>query len=104
MVEKQKKLKPGAPRDPIPAVDNIEQAENGSWSLLENWHFRHLNLCMNPIDSSHREEIMALMERTPDEFSITLSGTMFEENEIHEMSEQLGTDENPNLGAERIIF
>lgn len=42
---------------------------------------------------------MEVMKRTPDEFSITLAGTDFTDNVIHEMSEELSTDENPNLGS-----
>jgi len=65
---------------------------------------RHVNLCMNPIDDEAREYVIDLMKRTPEEFSVTLSGTDFDENTVHEMTEQLSTDENPNLGEQRIIY
>lgn len=42
---------------------------------------------------------MQVMKRTKDEFSMTLAGTDFTENAVHEMTEELSTDENPNLGT-----
>jgi hypothetical protein len=59
---------------------------------------------MNPIDEETRDQVLEIMKRTPEEFSLTLSGTDFSENTIHEMTEELSTDENPNLGAQRIIY
>ena len=97
-IEKNKKAKPGAAKDLVPPVDSIIQ-EGTQWVLLQNDQFRHLNLCMNPISESARASIMAVMKRTRDEFSITLAGTEFSENSVHEMSEELSTDENPNLGT-----
>jgi len=54
---------------------------------------------MNPISEKYWDEIMELMKWTNDEFSITLSGTDFEENSVHEMTEELASDENPDLGS-----
>ena len=105
IAEKNKKVKPGNPKEKVPGVDAIEQnEETQEWSILKNWHIRHVNMCLNPIDDSAREYLMELMGRTPAEFSITLSGTDLDENTVHEMSEALCTDENPTLGQQRIIY
>lgn len=109
VIEKNSKVKPGAPLAPVPACDTIEQneaaeGEEPTWTVLQNWQMRHINMCMNDIEEEAKDELMELMKRTPDEFSITLSGTGFTENTVHEMSEALATDENPNLGLQRLIY
>jgi hypothetical protein len=105
LIEKNKKVKPGAQKEVVPAVDDIEQnEETKEWTIKKNWNLRHVNLCMNPIGDEAREYIMGVMKRTGEEFSLTLSGTDFDENTIHEMSEELSTDDKPSLGQQRLIY
>jgi len=56
VVEKNKKAKAAKkPEEPVPLLDNIEQAaiqdkdgnEITSWVLLRNVQYKHLNFCMN---------------------------------------------------------
>lgn len=105
IVEKNKKLKQNKkPEEPVPLIDDIEQQEDGSWVIVKNGQLRHLNLCMNPIDDESAEEIADLLKRTPAEFSITLSGTQISKSVVEKIWKQLNTDENPELGKQRLLF
>jgi len=105
IIEKNKKLKASKkPEEPVPILDDIEQQDDGTWMLVQNGQLRHLNLCMNLLDDSHKDEILALLKRTPEEFSITLSGTGFSKAVIEEIWKELSTEENPELGQQRLLF
>ena len=74
-------------------MDNIEQvtttnAEGNpetSWVLLRNVQFKHLNLCMNEMNDEAKNEISELLQRTPDDFGLTLSGNNFSKNCIQDL-------------------
>lgn len=105
IVEKNKKLKASKkPEEPVPILDDIEQLEDGSWVQVQNGQLRHLNLCMNPLDDNNKDDILNLLKRTPEEFSITLSGTNFSKDAINEIWTELNTEENPDLGKQRLLF
>lgn len=105
IIEKNKKLKASKkPEEPVPLIDDIEQTEDGSWVIIQNGQLRHINLCMNPIGDDSKELFLDLLNRTPQEFSITLSGTNFSKEAIQEIWEELNTEENPELGQQRLLF
>jgi hypothetical protein len=105
IIEKNKKLKASKkPEEPVPLFDDIEQQEDGSWVMVQNGHIRHLNLCMNPIGDESQDAISDLLKRTPNEFSITLSGTNFSKDVIELMWSELNTEDNPILGKQRLLF
>lgn len=105
IIEKNKKMKAAKkPEEPVPLIDDIEQQEDGSWMMVQNGHIRHLNLCMNPIGNEAQDAITDLLHGTPNEFSITLSGTNFSKDVIELMWSGLNTEENPELGKQRLLF
>ena len=83
IVEKNKKLKQSKkPEEPVPIIDNIEQAnttnhegqEVAGWVMLKNVQFKHVNLCMNNLNDDLKETLLAVLKRTNDDFGVTLSG------------------------------
>jgi len=75
IIEKNKKLKNSKkPEEPVPILDSIEQSPGGEWSLLKNMQLRHVNLCMNHLTEEVMPAVEAVLQRTNDEFGITLSG------------------------------
>lgn len=105
IIEKNKKLKASKkPEDPVPLIDDIEQQEDGSWVIVKNGQIRHINLCMNPIGDDSKDDILDLLKRTPNEFSITLSGTQISKDSVKEIWSELNTEENPELGMQRLLF
>ena len=83
IVEKNKKLKQQKkPEEVVPVLDNLESEitkdaegnETTSWFLLKNPQFKHLNFCLNKLDDNLLAEAKALLERTPDNFCLTLAG------------------------------
>lgn len=86
IVEKNKKLKASKkPEEHVPLLDNIESKmvkdeagnEVAQWSLVINPQFKHLNVCLNQIDDSACEDIEEMLQITPDDFCLTLSGNQF---------------------------
>ena len=59
---------------------------------------------MNPIDDSSKDLFAELLKRTPNDFSITLSGTQMSKESVEEIWAQLNTEENPELGKQRLLF
>jgi hypothetical protein len=105
IIEKNKKLKASKkPEEPVPMIDDIEQEEDGSWVIVRNGQIRHINLCMNPLTDDDKDDILSLLKRTPIEFSITLSGTEFSQSTIKQIWNELKTEENPDLGKQRLLF
>jgi hypothetical protein len=105
IIEKNKKLKASKkPEDPVPLIDDIEQQEDGQWAIVKNGQIRHLNLCMNPIDDDAKDTILSLLKRTPNDFSITLSGTQMSKSAVESIWDALSTDEAAELGKQRLLF
>ena len=105
IIEKNKKLKASKkPEEPVPLIDDIEQQEDGSWVMVKNGQLRHINMCMNPITDDSKNLILDLLKRTPNEFSITLSGTQMTKEVVQEIHGELNTDEMPDLGRQRLLF
>ena len=43
------------------------------WVTIKNPQIKHLNLCLNNIDDRLEKELDSIIDRTPEEFSLTLS-------------------------------
>ena len=91
IIEKNKKLKASKkPEEPVPQVDTIEQItrvteageEVEEWVTVKNPQLRHLNLCMNKIDDELERELASIIERTPEDFTMTLSANMITEDVV----------------------
>lgn len=91
IIEKNKKLKASKkPEEPVPQVDVIEQItrknEDGEeikeWVTIKNPQFKQLNLCMNNIDDEILEQLGTVLERTADDFGITISSNKLTEEVI----------------------
>ncbi len=52
------------------------------WVTTKNPQFKHFNFCLNELDDDIESEIMSLLERTPDDFGVTLSANKFSEESI----------------------
>ena len=83
IIEKNKKLKQQKkPEEPVPILDLLESEtvrdaegnEQTIWFLQRCPQFQHLNLCLNRIDDEAAAKIEDVLERTPDDFGVTLSG------------------------------
>ena len=83
VIEKNKKLKQSKkPEEPVPILDNIEQAniigpdgnETPGWVILKNVQFKHVNVCMNEIGDDIKDNLVNVLRRTNDDFGVTLSG------------------------------
>jgi predicted transcriptional regulator len=59
---------------------------------------------MNPIGDESKDEILNLLKRTPNEFSITLSGTQVSKEAVQEIWSELNSEENPELGKQRLLY
>ena len=82
IIEKNKKLKSQKkPEEPVPQLDDIEEIkrineqgeEIAEWVTIKNPQIKHLNFCMNNIDDDIEKTLLEVIDRTADEFSITLS-------------------------------
>ena len=43
------------------------------WVTIKNPELKHINVCMNKIDTDIEADLAALIERTTEEFSLTVS-------------------------------
>ena len=91
IIEKNKKLKSSKkPEEPVPLIDDIESIkrineageEIEEWVTIKNPQIKHLNFCMNQIDDDLEKTLVDVIDRTPDEFSITLSSNKVSEEVI----------------------
>ena len=91
IIEKNKKLKASKkPEEPVPQLDDIQQitrvnsggVEVQEWVTIKNPQLKHINLCMNNIDTEVEADLAALIERTTEEFSLTISSNPIEEEAI----------------------
>ena len=91
IIEKNKKLKASKkPEEPVPQLDNIEQIKRKNeageeieeWVTIKNPQFKHLNVCMNNIEDDIEESLQAVLERTTDDFGVTISSNKLSETVI----------------------
>ncbi len=82
IIEKNKKLKASKkPEEPVPQLDDITQIsrinENGEevqeWVTMKNPQLRHLNVCMNQLDNDIEPCLNSIIDRTTEDFSLTIS-------------------------------
>ena len=59
---------------------------------------------MNLIDDSSKDTVYDLLRRTPNEFSITLSGTQLSNESVEEIWSLLSNPSAPDLGKQRLLF
>lgn len=98
IIEKNKKLKASKKaEEPVPQLDNIEQItkknEEGEevqeWVTIKNPQFKHLNICMNNIEDDVVEALQAVLERTTDDFGVTISSNKLTEPVIEELHQKI---------------
>ena len=94
IIEKNKKLKQTKkPEEPVPILDNLEQAniigsdghEAPGWVILKNVQFKHVNVCMNEINDEVKETLAQVLRRTNDDFGVTLSGNPVSKETIDQL-------------------
>jgi RNA-binding protein YhbY len=81
----------------VPQLDNIEEItkknEEGEevkeWVTIKNPQFKHLNICMNLIDDDVKEDLQAVLERTTDDFGVTISSNKLTEEVIEEIHQKI---------------
>lgn len=98
IIEKNKKLKASKKaEEPVPQLDNIEQItkknEEGEevqeWVTIKNPQFKHLNICMNNIEDDVVEALQAVLDRTTDDFGVTISSNKLSEPVIEELHQKI---------------
>ena len=98
IIEKNKKLKASKkPEEPVPQLDNIEQItrknENGEeiqeWVTIKNPQIKHFNLCMNNIDDDIFQSLSDVIERTTDDFGVTLSSNKLSEEVVSKLHHKI---------------
>ena len=98
IIEKNKKLKASKKaEEPVPQLDNIEQItrknEEGEeiqeWVTIKNPQFKHLNICMNNIEDDVLEALQAVLERTTDDFGVTISSNKLTEEVIEGLHQKI---------------
>ena len=98
IVEKNKKLKSQKkPEEPVPQIDDIEPIkrineageEIEEWVTIKNPQIKHLNFCMNQIDDSIERTILDVIDRTSDDFSVTLSSNKVSEEVIERLHQKI---------------
>ena len=91
IVEKNKKLKASKkPEEPVPQLDEITQItrvnEQGDevqeWVTMKNPQLRHLNVCMNNLDDDIEPKLASIIDRTTEDFSMTISTNPNITNEV----------------------
>ena len=83
--------------EPVPQLDNIEQItrknEEGEeiqeWVTIKNPQFKHLNICMNNIEDDVLEALQAVLERTTDDFGVTISSNKLTEEVIEGLHQKI---------------
>ena len=81
----------------MPHVDTIEQItrvteageEVEEWVTVKNPQLRHLNLCMNKIDDELEGELASIIERTPEDFTMTLSANAITEDAVERLHNKI---------------
>ena len=74
----------------MPQLDDIQQItrinsggqEIQEWVTIKNPQLKHINLCMNNIDTEIEADLAGLIERTTEEFSLTISSNPIEEEAL----------------------
>lgn len=98
IVEKNKKLKASKkPEEPVPQLDDIQEItrinsggqEIKEWVTIKNPQLKHINLCMNSIDNEAEAPLIALVERTTDEFSLTVSSNPIEQESLQKVHDKI---------------
>jgi hypothetical protein len=98
IIEKNKKLKASKKaEEPVPQLDNIEQItkkndegeEVQEWVTIKNPQFKHLNICMNNIEDDVVEALQAVLDRTTDDFGVTISSNKLSEPVIEELHQKI---------------
>jgi len=106
IIEKNKKLKASKkPEEPVPQLDNIEQIvrkneagdEIHEWVTIKNPQFKHLNLCMNSIEDEFEPVLSSVIERTTDEFGVTVSSNKLSDEVIEKLHKKIITIHKNNL-------
>lgn len=94
IIEKNKKLKSQKkPEEPVPQIDDIESIkrineageEIEEWVTIKNPQIKHLNFCMNQIDDDIEKTLVDVIDRTQDEFSMTLSSNKVSEDVVERL-------------------
>ena len=59
------------------------------WVTIKNPELKHINVCMNKIDTEIEADLAGLIERTTEEFSLTVSSNLIEAEAIGRVHEKI---------------
>ena len=59
------------------------------WVTIKNPQFKHLNLCMNDIDDEIEGTLSKVIDRTSDDFSVTISSNKIAEEIIQKLHSKI---------------
>lgn len=80
IIERNKKAKSKKqPEEPLPFLNPISQGQDGNWYLMKNSKLWLINLSMNHLDDSSREQIDKFLQLQSDSFCIVLTNNRFDD-------------------------
>ena len=98
IVEKNKKLKASKkPEEPVPTLDSIEQITKKNdagetiqvWVTSKNPQVKHFNFCMNDLNDDLEPCLSEVLNRTPDDFGVTVSSNKMSEEAVESLHEKI---------------
>ena len=64
---------------------------------IKNRQLKHINLCMNQVDDDYEKQISELLERTGDDFGLTLSSNKLSEEVVKRLHDQITAQHKVNV-------